>query len=89
MAFGCIILSIALGYIFSLRLAVRYLAPGGGTYGYRVNEWLIGMLGTVGTGLKQFCLTAFPLPFIVHHKNFPQESPRVAAECVRHCNGQQ
>ncbi|HOG25388.1 MAG TPA: DNA translocase FtsK 4TM domain-containing protein [Bacteroidales bacterium] len=65
-AFVCIILSIALGYIFSFT-SLRYVfgAGIGGTYGYRVNEWLISILGTVGTGVVLFfILTAIPLPFI-------------------------
>jgi len=65
-AFACIIFSIALGYIFSFT-SLRYVFGSGvgGTYGYRVNEWLISMLGTAGTGvLIFFVLTAFPLPFI-------------------------
>lgn len=65
-AFACIILSIALGYIFSFTSLRFVFGSGvGGTYGYRVNEWFISMLGTVGTGvLIFFVLTAFPLPFI-------------------------
>ncbi len=67
-AFACIILSITLGYIFSFTSLQYVFGSGvGGTYGYRVNEWLISMLGIVGTGLLLFfVLTAFPLPFIVH-----------------------
>jgi len=65
-AFLCIILSIALGYIFSFT-DLRYVfgAGVGGTYGYRVNEWLMGMLGTVGAGVVIFfVLTAIPLPLV-------------------------
>ncbi len=65
-AFICIILSISLGYIFSFT-SLKYVfgAGVGGTYGYRVNEWLISMLGTVGTGLVLFfVLTAFLVPFV-------------------------
>ncbi|MDY0174274.1 MAG: DNA translocase FtsK [Bacteroidales bacterium] len=68
-AFACIILSIALGYIFSFTSLEFLFGSGvGGTYGYRVNTWLIEMLGTVGTGLLLFFVfTAFPLPFIVSY----------------------
>ena len=65
-AFACTILSIALGYIFSFT-SLRYVFGSGvgGTYGYRVNQWLVSMLGTVGTGaVLFFVLTAFPLPFV-------------------------
>lgn len=66
-AFACIFLSIALGYIFSFTSLEFLFGSGvGGTYGYRVNEWLINMFGIVGTGLLLFfILTAFPLPFVV------------------------
>jgi S-DNA-T family DNA segregation ATPase FtsK/SpoIIIE len=80
-AFGCIILSVALGYIFSFTSLRTVFGSGvGGTYGYRVNEWLIGMLGTVGTGLLLFfVLTAFPLPFVVHRMRASRRKAREAA----------
>jgi S-DNA-T family DNA segregation ATPase FtsK/SpoIIIE len=65
-AFICIILSVSLGYIFSFTSLEYIFGAGvGGTYGYRVNEWLISMLGTVGTGVVLFfVLTAFLVPFV-------------------------
>jgi S-DNA-T family DNA segregation ATPase FtsK/SpoIIIE len=65
-AFICIILSVSLGYIFSFTSLEYVFGAGvGGTYGYRVNEWLISMLGTVGTGVVLFfVLTAFLVPFV-------------------------
>ncbi|HOO70009.1 MAG TPA: DNA translocase FtsK 4TM domain-containing protein, partial [Bacteroidales bacterium] len=64
--FVCIILSVSLGYIFSFTSLEYVFGAGvGGTYGYRVNEWLISMLGTVGTGVVLFfVLTAFIVPFV-------------------------
>jgi len=66
-AYGCIILSVACSYIFSFT-SWKYLfgAGVGGTYGYRVNEWLIDMLGLPGTGvLIFFVLTAWLVPIVV------------------------
>ena len=80
-AFLCILLSIALGYIFSFT-NLRYVfgAGIGGTYGYRVNEWLIGILGTVGTGVVLFfVLTAFPLPFVYRWIRRRKEKRQTAA----------
>jgi DNA segregation ATPase FtsK/SpoIIIE, S-DNA-T family len=64
--FVCIILSVSLGYIFSFTSLEYVFGAGvGGTYGYRVNEWLISMLGTIGTGVVLFfVLTAFLVPFV-------------------------
>ena len=65
-AYGCIILSVACSYIFSFT-SWKYLfgAGVGGTYGYRVNEWLIDMLGLPGTGvLIFFVLTAWLVPIV-------------------------
>jgi len=78
--FICIILSVSLGYIFSFTsLEFVFGAGVGGTYGYRVNEWLISMLGTVGTGVVLFfVLTAFVVPFV--YRWVGRRKTRVAAK---------
>lgn len=65
-AFGCVILSITCGYIFSFTKWEFLFGSGiGGTYGYQVNEWLMKMLGSVGTGVVLFfVLTVWLVPLI-------------------------
>lgn len=48
---GCIVLSMAFSYIFSLIGNVSVFGEGaGGSYGHYVNEWLCAMLGVFGAG---------------------------------------
>lgn len=48
---GCIVLSMAFSYIFSLIGHVSVFGEGaGGSYGHYVNEWLCAMLGVFGAG---------------------------------------
>ena len=51
-AFGCIILSVLSSFAFSFTAMNEWFGFGvGGSYGYFVNNWLIAMLGNMGTGL--------------------------------------
>lgn len=49
--FGCIIISVLFSYIFSFTSFDNWFGGGaGGSYGYYVNEWLKGMVGSIGAG---------------------------------------
>ncbi len=49
--FGAIVLSLLFAFIFSFTKYSSILGNGaGGSYGYFVNEWLCGMLGSLGAG---------------------------------------
>ncbi len=65
--YGCIVLSVACSFVFGFT-KWRYLfgAGVGGTYGYRVNEWLIAQLGVWGASVLIFFVTTVWLVPIIY-----------------------
>lgn len=78
-AYGCIVLSIACGFVFGFT-KWRYLfgAGVGGTYGYRVNEWLITQLGVWGASVLIFFVTTVWLIPIIYNALCRRNARRAA-----------
>lgn len=55
---GCILVSLISSYVLSFTKVDDWFGTGaGGSYGYYVNQWLLNMIGGLGTGCLLFILT--------------------------------
>lgn len=55
---GCVLVSLISSYILSFTKVDDWFGTGaGGSYGYYVNQWLLNMVGGLGTGCILFILT--------------------------------
>ncbi|MDO4736622.1 MAG: DNA translocase FtsK 4TM domain-containing protein, partial [Bacteroidia bacterium] len=55
---GCVLISLISSYILSFTKVDDWFGTGaGGSYGYYVNQWLLNMVGGLGTGCILFILT--------------------------------
>ncbi len=66
--YGAIILSLIFSYIFGFTSFNDWFGSGvGGSYGYYINEWLVGMLGAVGAGALIFVVFVTWLVLLNHN----------------------